>query len=169
MNEPHPNLTMTVLNFLLQNLHACIELTFVKRVLPLTVIEAVPSSPNYLVGVMNLAGKSIPVIDLSLRLGMSRSQPYDLNQPILLCFDGYQQVGIVVDEIIGLQDIEKSTMQLHDEFTKDNSAFLAIIPGQQDLSLLLNIKSILAIDLTASEIKLSIDETLLNKAKKHHG
>lgn len=166
MNELPTHTNMTVLHFLLQNVHACIELNFIKRVLPLPFIETIPGSPAYLVGIMNLAGHSIPVIDLCLRLGMQRQRPYTLNIPILLCFDGLKQVGVVVDEIMGLVDVEKSTLQMRDDFEKHNSPFLAIISVHNTLSLLLNIKRLINISLTMEEVELFVDQKLLNQAKK---
>ncbi len=168
MDESSPNKSFTVLHFLVQNIHACIELTAIKRVLPLSAVEAVPGSPAYVVGLMNLAGQSIPIIDLSLRMGMPRHKPYSLNNPILLCHHQHQQAGIVVDEILDLADIDESELQMRHDFAKKESPFIAIAPLNNTLSLLLNIKRIISISLTAEKIDLQINKHLLNEVIKHH-
>ena len=168
MSESPCLLDVQVLHFLLQNMHGCIELNHVKRILPLPALESVPGSSPFLVGLMNLAGKSIPVIDLSLRLGMQRSQPYSLEQPILLCNDGSQQAGIIVDDILGLADIKSSELQMQHDFDKEESPFLAIATINTELALLLNIKHIITVNLSTKERCDTIDKNLLKKTKKQH-
>ena len=123
MSDKPPDTQLTVVHFLFQNIHACIELQYIDKVLPLPLLEAVPGSPAYLIGLMNLAGKSIPVIDLSLRLGMQRVIPFALDMPILLCSDGDQKTGIIIDKVLGLVNIEETELQMRHDFSKNESVF----------------------------------------------
>ena len=93
---------LQVLHFVIQNMRLCVELQYVDKILPLVWLEAIPGSPLYFVGMINYAGKSVPVIDLAIRLGLNRSQSYSLDTPIILCSAGIHQTGMIVDKIISL-------------------------------------------------------------------
>lgn len=146
-NEHSPGLNFTVLHLIVQSTHAIIELNYVERVLPLSQIEAIPGSPAYLVGIMNLSGKSVPIIDLSIRLGIPRTKAYTLNTPLVLCTSNASQMGILVDEVVGLVNVDISELQQQADFTEHNSPFYATLPIQSELTLCLNIQHIMDINL----------------------
>ncbi len=168
MSESLPNTALTVLHFLLQNIRVCVELNYIQRILPLPLLETVPGSPPYLAGLMNLAGTSIPVIDLGLRIGLQRINSYSLDMPILLCLDGSQRTGMIVDDVLGLVKVDTSDVQMRTDFVQHDSPFLGVLPVNAELSLFLNIKRVITISLTAKKSNLTIDNNLLNKAKKRH-
>ena len=142
---------MKLLSFLLSDVQMCIDLQYVEKVLSLPLLEAVPNSPVYLLGIMNLEGESIPVIDLALRLGMEREELYSITIPIILCRNDTQRVGLIVDEIMGLADVDEELLQLHDNFKQAGSHFLATVTQKQQVSLLLNAKYALSIHLTQQD------------------
>lgn len=49
-----------------------IDVSQVREVLEITHITKVPSAPEYMRGVVNVRGQSIPVVDLRLRFGLPR-------------------------------------------------------------------------------------------------
>ncbi|KTC81027.1 chemotaxis signal transduction protein (cheW domain) [Legionella cherrii] len=149
-----PQQNLTVLHFLLQDIKVCMDLHNIEQVLPLPMLEIVPSSPIYFVGLMNLKNKCIPVIDLAICTGLIRNEIYPLNIPILLCSDGVHQVGLIVDKVLGLSDIDKQQIEVHEEFTTNNSPFLGAVTLETGVSLLLDINWVLALKLT-QEINLA--------------
>jgi purine-binding chemotaxis protein CheW len=48
-----------------------VEVTRAREILSLTQVTEVPQTPAYLLGVINLRGQVVPVIDLRLKLGMA--------------------------------------------------------------------------------------------------
>ncbi|KTD72524.1 chemotaxis protein CheW [Legionella tucsonensis] len=78
---------LTVLHFLLHDTQVCMDLHYIEKILPLPMLEIVPSCPTYFVGLMNLKNKCIPVLDLAICTGLTRNEEYPLNIPILLCSD----------------------------------------------------------------------------------
>lgn len=134
---------LQVLHFLLQNVRFCIDIQHLEKVLPLVLIETIPNSPPYIVGLMNLAGKSVPVIDLAIRLGLQRTESYSLNTPILLCTVNGKTAGLIIDYIIGLADIEPRAIQMHEEFDKSHSPFQYSISLETEVALLVNAEYIL--------------------------
>ena len=155
-----------VMHFLLQDSQLCVDLLYLDRILLLPQLEVVPCSPPYVVGLMNLAGTSIPVIDLRLRLDLSRDQNYSLNTPILLCVHENHQAGILVDHILELADVNSDSIQYPEEFNTPNSPFSATIAYQSHFSLLINVEVILASIFSINLTKLnfnSVSESTLGE------
>lgn len=134
-----------VLNCLVNNSQICINLEYVQKNLSLPQLNLLPNSPSYLVGLMNLAGKSISVIDLGARLNLQRTQPYSLNTPVLLCADQGREVGFIVDQIIGIYELDHQDIHTQDP-NNTTSLFLAPVTIGNELSLLVNMHTILSID-----------------------
>ncbi|KTD54876.1 chemotaxis signal transduction protein (cheW domain) [Legionella sainthelensi] len=139
---------ITVLHFLLQDIRVCIELRYVAKVLPLPLLEAVPSCPVYCAGLMNLKSKCIPVLDLAISIGLPREQIYPLNIPVLLCDNGSHQMGLIVDNILGIDEIDEKRIEVHEEFTQSNSPFFGVITLETGVSLLINIDWVFTLKLT---------------------
>lgn len=140
---------LQVLHFSVQHIQMCMDIKFLEKVLPLTLIESLPHSPPYLIGLINVAGKSIPVMDLAIRLGLPHTETYSLETPILLCSHKSHQVGIIVDKVLGLADVKTADLQINDEFNQAASPFLAAVTTGDELSLLMNVERVLSISLTA--------------------
>jgi len=134
---------LKLLQFSVQNVHLCIDLQYIERVLPLVLLEKVPNSPIYLAGLMNLRGKSIPVVDLAIRLGLMRDQPYSLHTPILLCSDHQHLVGLIVDQIYGMVDADEKNIQMQEEFGGNLPPYLGAFTFNAGISLLINTSQIM--------------------------
>jgi len=157
-----------LLQFIVRKTYMCIPLEFVKKTLPLPKVEIIPNAPFYLVGLMNLAGKSVPIIDLATRLGLSRhGEKYTIFNPVMLCQSKTTEIGLVVDEVLGLCEIDEDALQMHEEFNDINSPFLASVLVKNKISLLLNVERILAIDPAKQHPDFIINEKLINLVHKH--
>ena len=128
-----------VLHFLLHDVHCCLDLRYIEKILPLPLLENVPGSPVYFVGLMNLKNSCIPVFDLAICIGLNRNQIYPLNIPILLCSDGTHEIGLVVDQVLGLDEIPIESIKIHEEFTKGSSPFYGAFTLEVGVSLLMNV------------------------------
>lgn len=74
-----------------------IPLLSVKEVLGLPEITPVPQTPSYFLGIMNLRGQVISVMDLRLKLGI---KPKDGSETVVvICQIGNLVVGITVDSV----------------------------------------------------------------------
>jgi purine-binding chemotaxis protein CheW len=134
-----------VMHFLVQNVHLCFDIQYIVKVIPLIEIKPVPGSPSYLAGLINVAGKSVPVIDLALRLGLKRTEDYTTATPMIICNDDSNEVGLIVDEILGLTIVDKSTLQMKNNFTDPESLFSAVVSIDARLALVLNMQQILSL------------------------
>lgn len=93
-----------------------VQVMRVREIMGVQEITAVPQTPGYVKGVINLRGKVIPVVDLRLRLGLPEIGHTPRTCIIVVQIDGLAGkllIGMVVDsvsEVLTLQggDIENS-------------------------------------------------------------
>lgn len=138
---------LPLISLLIKNVRVCLPLAQVSKILPLMMLQGIPNSPPYVLGLLNLAGKSIPVIDLAVRLGFERDKPYSLDMPIILCTNESKELALLADKVLGLTDIIETNLQMQNQFNASNSPFLGSVSIDNKLSLLLNVKTIFDITL----------------------
>ena len=80
----------------------------VREVLRVTEIAPVPGAPGYVLGIINLRGNVVTVIDARARMGLAPKDPDDLSRIVVI--EGREHVvGMLVDsvaEVIELADSE---------------------------------------------------------------
>lgn len=117
-NEPQ----MQWATFLLADELYGIDVMQVKEVLRLTEIAPVPGSAHYIVGIINLRGNVITVIDTRTLFGLGQCDPTDDSRIVVIELED-QVVGMLVDsvaEVIYLRQsqIERAPNVGTDESTK---------------------------------------------------
>lgn len=129
--------TCQVLTIRLDGLLACVDLNSVERTHSLVAMQAMPGCAPYVAGIMNYAGNSLAVIDLAIRLGLS-SSPYTLDTVIMICTHGGQRIGVIVPDIVGVEELHEQDRQLTREFSRYGAAFRASAHTGLGLALLLD-------------------------------
>ena len=137
---------LQALQFSVQQNNCCLELKHVEKVVLLPALQMIPGSPNFVAGLMNVHGISVIVIDLALRLGLNRTHHYSLDMPVLLCREGENLFGMIVDHITGLKEISLENITLRDQL-QGESFILASVKIANELTLLINLKSIFKFEL----------------------
>ena len=79
---------------------ARIPLDCVEKVLPLMQVTPVPGGAAFLVGMMDVRGRQLPLIDLARYLGLDEAGPFDIDASVVLCALNACSVGFVVDEVV---------------------------------------------------------------------
>lgn len=98
------------LSFILNDEIYAIPIQSVSEINGITDITAVPNTPHFVKGVINLRGKVIPVIDLRIKFGMEATT-FTRETCIIIAETWARQIGVIVDtvkEVIDLnhEDIE---------------------------------------------------------------
>lgn len=96
----------------------CIDVMMVREVRGWAKATTLPRSPAYVKGVINLRGSVLPIIDLSLRLGMGGVNPTERNVVIVVQIES-RQVGILVDAVSDILTTQKSNIQPAPELTSN--------------------------------------------------
>ncbi len=68
------NETTQYLTFKLEEEVFALDISMVREVLDFTTITKVPRTPEFMRGVINLRGSVVPVVDMRLKFGMSRTE-----------------------------------------------------------------------------------------------
>lgn len=106
--------TMQFLTFTLDGEIFALEIDRVREVMDFTAVTRVPRTPDYMRGVINLRGLVVPVVDLRLKLGMSRTEK-SVNTCIIITevtVDGETQViGAMADSVQEVLDLEPSQIE----------------------------------------------------------
>lgn len=85
----------------------------------------IPNSPDYVLGVTNLRGAVVPIIDLRRRFGMESKEFDRTTVVIVVNIKGVNQdriVGMVVDGVSEVHSVEESSIQPAPDFGGDIDA-----------------------------------------------
>jgi purine-binding chemotaxis protein CheW len=96
-----------------------VEIHNVESVLESVSLCAVPGSPEYVRGLLNLRGNAIPVVDVKLKLGLGHTEDSVGSSIIVLAFDhgGKKRlVGALVDAVSEVIELADSSIDPIDDF-----------------------------------------------------
>jgi purine-binding chemotaxis protein CheW len=115
-------------------------------------VTRIPKTPKHVLGVLNLRGSIVPIIDLRVRFGMERAEFTPLTVIIVLSIetaDGRREFGLVVDavsDVVDLgDDVIRETPSLGGKGSNDVIKNLATVEGR--MLILLNVDHLVAVDL----------------------
>jgi purine-binding chemotaxis protein CheW len=93
----------------------------VQEVLRITEIAPVPGAPDYVVGIINLRGNVVTVIDTRKRFGL---YPKDLDDAsrIVIIEAGDQVIGILVDSVAEVVELRGAEVEAAPKVGNDESA-----------------------------------------------
>jgi purine-binding chemotaxis protein CheW len=75
-----------------------IDILKVQEILKLPTVTTLPKSKPYIMGVMDLRGKVIPIIDLSVRFGIADMKSSQSKRAIVVDISG-RKVGLAIDSV----------------------------------------------------------------------
>ena len=106
--------TKSFLSFILAEEHFTIPVMKIMEILEVPKITKVPQSPNFLVGVINLRGAVLPVIDTRIKFGMSHIE-YTINTCVLVLNIEVNDENLIVGALV---DSVSEVFELHDSKIK---------------------------------------------------
>jgi purine-binding chemotaxis protein CheW len=93
----------------------------VQEVLRVSEIAPVPGAPHYVLGIINLRGNVVTVIDTRIRLGLETSEVTDSTRIVII--EGAKHVvGILVDCVAEVVDLTMSDVESAPSVGNDESA-----------------------------------------------
>jgi len=104
--------------FVIEPQRYALLLESVERVLPMVAVSPLPKAPAIAVGVINLHGRIIPVLDIRRRFGFP-TPDYDLTARLLVARTSRRTVAMPVDEVLGVSDVAEEAV----------TAPQAVLPG----------------------------------------
>ncbi|NNF23954.1 MAG: chemotaxis protein CheW [Rhodobacteraceae bacterium] len=120
--EPQaPVAEVELLSFRVGDAEYSVDIMPVREIRGWTRTTSLPHAPDYVRGVINLRGSVLPVIDLSLRLGLQVEEPTERNVIIVVDLDG-RTLGLRVDAVSDILSIPSAQMQVPPELAADRGA-----------------------------------------------
>ena len=102
------------MGFKLDQEHFGLEILKVQEIIGLMNITAVPRTPAFVRGVINLRGKVIPVIDLRLKFGMDEAETTELTCIMVVQVglgSSVVTMGVIVDQVSEVMDITADNVE----------------------------------------------------------
>ncbi len=148
------------LTFKLSNEEYGLEILKVREIIGLMDITAVPRTPNYVRGVINLRGTIIPVVDLRKKFGMDSTEETEHSCIIVVEVtkkDVSEAIGVFVDAVSEVLDIEENDIEKTPSLGADvNTDFiLGMAKIKDSVKILLNVEKVLTTEEIADLSKIS--------------
>lgn len=103
------SLVMEVLSFMLAGERYAIEARFVVETMPLVELTPLPGLPSFLLGIVNIRGRILSVMDIKKFFDLPETGLSDLHKLIVVRHRDLE-VGIVADVLLGLKAIVRERM-----------------------------------------------------------
>jgi purine-binding chemotaxis protein CheW len=111
----------------------CVNVMSVREIRGWTPAMPMPHAPSYVLGMINLRGVVLPIVDLSLRLGMKAAEP-TVRHVIIVAQVGPKVVGLLVDAVSDIltvtDDNIQATPDIANEVEKNYARGILAIEGR---------------------------------------
>ena len=108
--KTEPGEVIEVLEFLLANERYAVETEFVREVYSIKDYTPLPGTPSFVVGLINVRGQIVSVIDMKRFFDMPDKGISDLNKVIII-HDDTMEFGVLADSMLGVLAIPMNEIQ----------------------------------------------------------
>lgn len=124
-----------------------INVMLIQEVLRVTEIAPVPGAPNYVIGIINLRGNVVTVIDTRMRFGLPPKEMDDATRIVIIEAEN-QTVGIVVDSVSEVVDVNASEIETAPNVGNDETAryIEGVVSRDEELLILVDLNKLLTED-----------------------
>jgi purine-binding chemotaxis protein CheW len=114
------NLARELISFRVGVQEFCVDIMAVREIRGWTAATALPRSPSFVRGVINLRGAVLPIVDLAARLGFADADP-TARHVIIVTQIGAQMVGLLVDAVSDILTVTDDVIQPTPEVASDTA------------------------------------------------
>jgi purine-binding chemotaxis protein CheW len=117
----------------------------VQEVLRITEIAPVPGAPGYVLGIINLRGNVVTVIDTRTRFGLPTAEVDDASR-IVIIESEQQVVGILVDSVAEVVELRQSEIDQAPSVGNEESAryIQGVASRDEDLLIVVDLNKLLS-------------------------
>jgi len=101
---------LEIIAFMLHGQQFCVRTTSIREIRGWAPVTPIPHAPSDVLGVMNLRGMVIPIVDLAIKLGMPPAKTTERSAIVVTNVKG-QTVGLMVDRVSDILTISGSELQ----------------------------------------------------------
>ena len=146
-----------VLTFCLGSETYAVDILLVQEIRGWTSVTRLPQSPPYMLGMLNLRGSIVPVIDMRVRLGLEQAPFTPFTAIVVLSVEassGRRVFGLVVDSVSDVLDIDaaelKETPCLGSQASAEMIKGIAVVADR--MLILLDVDELIRRDLKQAEM-----------------
>jgi len=99
-----------VLEFILANEHYAVETIYIREVYPMREFTQIPGTPPFVLGLINIRGQILSVIDIRRFFDLPVKGLSDLNR-VMVIQTPKMEMGVLADRIIGVRRVSQDTLQ----------------------------------------------------------
>ena len=131
--------------FYLENEKYCIQVMQVQEVLRITDIAPVPGASDYVMGIINLRGNVVTVIDSRKRFRLPEKASDDSTRIVIIETNSEQVVGILVDSVAEVAELRASEIESAPNLgNEDSSRFIqGVCNKDNELLILVDVEKLL--------------------------
>lgn len=131
--------------FHLENEKYGIKVMQVQEVLRMTEIAPVPGAPHYVLGIINLRGNVVTVVDTRRRFGLPDAEADDETRIVIIEADN-NVVGILVDSVAEVVDLKASEIETAPNVGNDESSkyIQGVSSRDEELLILVDVNKLLS-------------------------
>lgn len=108
-----------------------LDIMSVREIRGWTASTPLPHAPEYVLGMINLRGAVLPVLDLAGLLGLARINP-DTSSVVVVADLGSRAVGLLVDAVCDIITVQEGEMKPPPELGSDYAGFLSGVITNED-------------------------------------
>jgi purine-binding chemotaxis protein CheW len=159
-NAPAPNVkgpgteSHQVLTFVLGNETYGVDILRVQEIRGWSAVTKIPHAPSHILGVMNLRGSIVPIVDLRMRFALERVEYTAVTVIIVvsvMSHAGRRDFGVVVDGVSDVVDVNPAAVKAAPEIgSKGATDFIrGLVPIAEKMVVLLDIDRLIGADMSA--------------------
>ena len=107
MRPPSAELPRSLVVFTLDTQRYAIPLDSIERVFPTVEVTPIPKAPEIVLGVVNIQGRVVPVVDIRRRFRLPEREP-EIYDHMIVASTGKRAVAFVVDGATGILEIPEN-------------------------------------------------------------
>ena len=145
VEEENDDTIVQWVTFHLENEKYGIKVMQVQEVLRMTEIAPVPGAPHYVIGIINLRGSVVTVIDTRRRFGLPDVENDDETR-IVIVESSNNVVGILVDSVAEVVDLKVSEIETAPNVGNDESSkyIQGVSSRENELLILVDVNKLLS-------------------------
>ncbi|MBK7104855.1 MAG: purine-binding chemotaxis protein CheW [Ignavibacteriae bacterium] len=136
---------LQLVGFKLGDEEFCIDIINVNEIIKMQKVTSIPNAPSSVLGIVNIRGKIIAVVDTRLKLNL-QSQEYNNDTRIIIVEFENKSIGFIVDEVTEVLRIPKNILKDVPDIvsTEVNTDYIRSIASIEDkIVILLDLKKLL--------------------------
>lgn len=121
-----------------------VDILAVREIRGWSKVTRIPQSPSFVLGVLNLRGAIVPIMDLRSRFNLPEHERDDLTVTIIVAIEG-RHFGMVVDAVSDVLDVDPDQVRAVPDFGQavDADYLGGLVPSGERMVLLLEVDKLL--------------------------